>query len=66
MQKKSLLREFKIGKGLIFEGELFFLKEIPGMMMTQMRKRRIPAVQKVSRKRKLDPEDFLLEGKSGA
>jgi len=36
------------------------------MMMTLMRKRRIPAVQTVIRKRKLDPEDLLLEGKSGA
>ena len=43
----------------------FFLKEIPGMM-TQMRTRRIPAVQTVIRKRQLDPEDFLLEGKRGA
>lgn len=28
-----------------------------------MMMRRMPAVQTVSRKRKLDPEDFLLEGK---
>lgn len=46
------------------------LKEIPGKMMTQKTKRMLrkrPAVQRVSRKRKkLDPDDFLLEGKSVA
>lgn len=45
-------------------------KKIPGKMMTQMMKRmmmrmsrrKMPAVQTVSRKRKkLDPDDFLLE-----
>lgn len=38
-------------------------KKIPGKMMTQMMKRkRMPAVQTVSRKRKkLDPDDFLPE-----
>lgn len=35
------------------------------MKRRRMRRRRHPTVQTVSRKRKkLDPEDFLLEGKS--
>lgn len=47
------------------------LKVKPGKMMTQMTMkmmmRKRPAVQRVSRKRKkLDPDDFLLEGKSVA
>lgn len=44
------------------------LKEMSGtQMMMKTRRRRLPTVQTVSRKRKkLDPDDFLLEGKSVA